>query len=164
MKEASAAAQLMARRLLDRKRAESGSREPADIGAHLALRAIQKLGLHLSKLVGDAGFQVLLARALALAKAENHWLESVRVSAEGHLEGYEETIDLHTPESAEQGSEALLAHLIGLLQTFIGEDLTARMLADVWPNAAQSTQPPHKTLNTSDAHNMPKSMSEVTST
>jgi hypothetical protein len=37
---------------------------------------------------------------------------------------------------AVQGGTALIAQLLGLLVTFIGEALTLRLVQNVWPNAA----------------------------
>src|SRR5689334_13217300 len=88
MKQAVPAAQDLARQLLGMQAPE---RQPAPPQIDAALDAIEKLRLHLSKLVGVAGFHALLARALALAKAEVPWLDAVQVSAEGVLEGFTET-------------------------------------------------------------------------
>ncbi|MEQ1887378.1 MAG: hypothetical protein ABL967_20100, partial [Bryobacteraceae bacterium] len=69
----------------------------------------------------------------ALASAENPWLNSVQVKADGSFEGFE---DLATRVSADEfleGCVALLAQLLGLLAAFIGEDLTLRLLREVWP-------------------------------
>ena len=86
----------------------------------------EKLRLPLSTLVGTVGFRSLLMRALTLAKREASILEGVQVKDDGSLEGL-------TGETMEAG-EVLIAHLIGLLETFIGEALTLRLLHDVWPD------------------------------
>jgi len=65
-------------------------------------------------------------RALTLAKREASILDGVQVKEDGSLEGL-------TGEAMEQG-EVLVAHLIGLLETFIGEALTLRLLHDAWPD------------------------------
>jgi len=39
-------------------------------------------------------------------------------------------------EQARDGGAILIAHLIGLLLTFIGEGLTFRLVQDVWPESA----------------------------
>jgi hypothetical protein len=86
----------------------------------------EKLRYPLSTLVGTLGFRSLLMRALTLAKREASILDGVQVKDDGSLEGL-------TGETMEAG-EVLIAHLIGLLETFIGEDLTLRLLDEVWPD------------------------------
>jgi hypothetical protein len=133
MEQTTSAVRDLARRLLAR---EAGESEPAGTRGQAALRASEKLRAHLSKLVGVAGFQALLARALALAKAEVAWLDAVRVQPDGSLEGFGETARKQDAHEARKGEVALLAQLLGLLVTFIGEALTLRLLQDVWPDAS----------------------------
>jgi hypothetical protein len=91
-----------------------------------ALIVSEKLRHPLSTLVGTTGFRSLLTRALTLAKREAPILDGVQVKDDGSLEGL-------TGETME-GGEVLIAQLIGLLETFVGEALTLRLLHDVWPD------------------------------
>jgi hypothetical protein len=86
----------------------------------------EKLRHPLSRLAGTAGFRSLLMRALTLAKREAPGLEGVQVKEDGSLEGL-------NGEDTEAGA-VLIAYLVGLLETFIGESLTLRMLNDIWPS------------------------------
>lgn len=92
-----------------------------------------KLRSPLSTLAGVAGFSSLLARALALSKQDipssSSALNALHVKPDGYLELDEELGDDH----AEAGV-TLIARLIGLLFTFIGEALTLRLMHDVWPD------------------------------
>ena len=88
-------------------------------------RVCEKLRRPLTQLVGTAGVSSLLQRALTLAKREAPALHGVQVLAEGRLAGLE--------EEAAGASCVLIAHLIQLLMTFIGEGLTFRLLHDIWP-------------------------------
>ncbi len=92
-----------------------------------AERVSDKLRTHLSRRIGQEGFRTLLARALALTKTLFPTLHAVRIEENGSLVGL--PIDAESSEAA----VALLACLVGLLVTFIGEDLTLRMLGAVWP-------------------------------
>jgi hypothetical protein len=87
-------------------------------------------------LVGVAGFRSLMSRAVAMAKAEVPSLAAVQVRADGSLEG----LDGAGPDQiAGAGSEAgvvIVAQLLGLLVTFIGEPLTLRLVRDAWPDAS----------------------------
>jgi hypothetical protein len=93
----------------------------------------EKLRPHLMTLVGHAGFHALLTRALALGSAEIAWLRAVQVKEDCLLAGPEK---LHTPlESDElfEGQVVLAAQLLGLLVAFIGENLTFRLVREIWP-------------------------------
>ena len=90
-----------------------------------ALRSVcDKLGRPLTTLAGAAGFRSLLTRALTLAKQECPVLGALEVQADGSLGGLD-------GEAAQSGA-VLIAHLLGLMITFIGESLTLRLLHDVW--------------------------------
>src|SRR5512145_1864285 len=94
-----------------------------------------KLRRHLSVLAGVAGFRSLLSRALALARAEVPWLDAVRIRDDGSVDwpGADES-QQDTEETAD-GEVALVAQLLGLLVTFIGEALTLLLVREVWPEA-----------------------------
>ena len=93
----------------------------------------EKLRPHLATLMGNVGFRALLSRALALANAEVPWLRAVCVKADGSFEGLDELgahVDL---DEIFEGRVVLLAQLLGLLVAFIGEELTLRLVLEVWP-------------------------------
>lgn len=88
---------------------------------------------HLAALMGKVGFRALLSRALALAGAEVPWLVALHVEADGRLSGLDKAGAGLGPEEELAGKVVLLAQLLGLLVAFIGEDLTLRLVRDVWP-------------------------------
>jgi hypothetical protein len=100
-----------------------------------AVRVLEELRVRLSKLMGVVGFSSLLSRSLALAKAEVSSLEAVQVRADGTLEGFNEDGQHQDAETAANRGVVLVAHLLGLLVTFIGAPLTLRLLRDAWPEA-----------------------------
>ena len=130
MNQATPAIRDLARLLLNLEAMEN---EQGKLGAHATASAIAKLRWHLTKLVGLTGFEALLARALALAKKEVRWFEALHVKADATLEGFQEVSQQQSAEAIVEGSVALLGQLLGLLVTFIGEDLTLRLVRDVWP-------------------------------
>ena len=69
-------------------------------------------------------------RSLTLARREAPALSAVQVNPDGSLEGLE--------GEAAQVNVVLVAHLLGLLTTFIGETLTMQLLHGVWPDFAGS--------------------------
>jgi len=92
-----------------------------------------KLRPHLATLMGNGGFQALLSRALVLTNGEISWLRDIQVNADGTLEGLEAIHGRLDPAQFLEGRVVLLAHLLGLLVSFIGPDLTARIVGDIWP-------------------------------
>jgi hypothetical protein len=93
----------------------------------------EKLRPHLAALLGNAGFRALLSRALALANTDIPWLRAVHVKADGSFEGLDELEAQVDPEEIFEGCVVLLAQLLGLLVAFIGENLTLRLVREVWP-------------------------------
>jgi hypothetical protein len=108
------------------RRLLAASPTASDPQTHEAVRVFETLRTHLTRLVGADGFASLLRRALAVASAEIPALAGVKLSLDGHLEGMEAI----SPDS----TAALAAHLLGLLETFIGEGLTLRLVREAWPD------------------------------
>jgi hypothetical protein len=100
------------------------------------IRVYEKLRRSLCTLAGVAGFHSLASRALTLAKAEAPSLSAMQVTADGSLQLLGETESQSDKHQAGEGGVILLAQLLGLLHTFIGEALTLRLVQDAWPNAA----------------------------
>jgi hypothetical protein len=96
----------------------------------------EKLRLPLAKLAGVAGFRSLLSRAVALAKSEDPSLVAVRVGADGSLEGLDAPGQDQGTGAGGAAGVVVVAQLLGLLVTFIGEPLTLRLVRDAWPNAS----------------------------
>lgn len=97
---------------------------------------LTKAEAKLGRLIGPAGFDVLLARSLTLAARERPALANVSTSTGGRLEGLPET-----KHELEECTAALLSHLCELLMKFIGEDLATRVFRDVWPPATDDGEP-----------------------
>ncbi len=122
----------LAQRLLAYEAVAGENSEPAESAA---FRVFAKLRLALITLAGLAGFRSLLSRALTLARADAPDLSAVEVAADGSLKGLDELAS-QAQEETQEGGVVLLTQLIGLLLTFIGNDLTLRLVQDVWPEAA----------------------------
>ena len=114
---------------------EAGKVRPGEAPS-AAFRVCDKLRQPLSRLAGIAGFRSLLSRALALASSEVRWLNAVHINAEGYLEGLDEAQSRLSRDEGAKGEIVLVAHLIGLLATFIGEELMLRLVQEAWPDAA----------------------------
>jgi hypothetical protein len=95
------------------------------------VRVYERLRRQLGAPVGVEGFQALASRALALAKSESPRLSSVQVTANGSLRGLgevESQTDLN--ENGEAGI-ILIAQLLALFLTFLGEATTLRLIEDL---------------------------------
>lgn len=86
----------------------------------------EKLRRPLTTLAGTAGFTSVLSRALTLAQREAPALRVAQVRPDGSMEG----LSGNTSEA----QSILVAYLLNLLLTFIGEALTMRLLSDIWPD------------------------------
>ena len=117
----------LARQLLAASQAASGAHVDA------VVLVSEKLRLTLTKFAGADGFGSLLRRALVLASADVPSLQSVKVGADGRLEGFEQ---LAADAAGAEAAVAITAHLLGLLVTFIGEPLTLRLVGEAWPDTA----------------------------
>ena len=127
-------AQDLARRLLAHEAGNGG--QDVEALADAAERAGDKLRLHLSKIIGQAGFQALLARALTLATAEFPWLAAGGAAErDGSLKNLRAAAEGRELAQAGAGFVAVLGHILGLLVVFIGGDLTGRLVRQVWPEA-----------------------------
>lgn len=100
---------------------------------HEAVRVCEKLQISLTRFAGSDGFKSLLRRALALARADVPALQTVKIKPDGSLDGCEAL----AVDSANGGPEAavgIIAHLLGLLVTFIGQPLTMALVREAWPD------------------------------
>ena len=110
----------------------SGAKTPA------AFHVCEMLRPHLAGLMGKAGFSALLARALALAVAEVPELRAVQVREDGSMAGWDAPEAVAEPEKLAEGGVVLVAQLLGLLDAFIGQNLTLRIMREVWPKLSLS--------------------------
>jgi hypothetical protein len=98
---------------------------------HVAERIMKRLYQGLWKLIGPGGFDVMLARSLALARRSHPVLAGVDAGPGGELQGLDDSA-LDRAALAD-GAAEVVARFIELLVTLIGEELAMRLLRDVWP-------------------------------
>jgi hypothetical protein len=109
-----------------------------------AERACRKFGNRLALLVTPAGAEALLSRATHLARTNFPSFDQQRTArtVEALTERLRQTSNgVHT-DQVDEGMSAVFASLIALVMSFVGEDLTWRMLREVWPElpVIQSTR------------------------
>ena len=112
---------------------ETGGNESSAAKSTAAFPVCEKLRPHLVTLMGNTGFCALLSRALARAEADVPSLRAMQVKADGSLAGLDKLGVQANPEELAKGSVVLVAQLLGQLAAFIGEDLTLRLVREVWP-------------------------------
>lgn len=125
----------LARRLLA---AEAAGRPTTDAPEHEAVLVCERLRVSLTRFAGGDGFAALIRRAIALARVEVPSLEHITVNPDNSIEGFED-LPSGAASSGEDGTDeaaALIAHLLGLLVTFIGEPLTLQLVRESWPVAS----------------------------
>jgi hypothetical protein len=103
-----------------------------------AFYVCEKLRPYLVTLMGSTGFHALLSRALAVANADDARLRTVHVEADGSLRGFEVAADA---EEMAEVSVVLVSQLLGLLVGFVGENLTVRMVRELWPKVPLTDVP-----------------------
>jgi hypothetical protein len=102
------------------------------------VRVYERLRRQLGSSMGVDGFQMLASRALALAKSQSHRLSAVQITANGGLRGLGE-VESQTDEDGEAGI-ILIAQLLGLFLTFLGEATTLRLIEDLRLQVDVSTE------------------------
>jgi hypothetical protein len=99
--------------------------EPATV------RVYERLRRQLGAPVGIDSFQALASRALALAKSEFPRLSAVQITADGDLHGLGEVESQTGLDEEGEGGILLIAHLLKLFLTFLGEATTLRLIEDL---------------------------------
>ena len=105
--------------------------------AAAARRAYDELARVVAPLIGQGGVDALTGRALHLAQREYPWLVDTREAeqAERLFAQVIACLEQQDPAVGIEGAGAVFALFTGLLVTFIGEPLTARLLRKAWPDA-----------------------------
>lgn len=115
----------------------AGASADASAGVNVATQVVDELRLRLVKLAGIDGFRSLLARALVMARKEAPSLCDVQVRDDGTLQGFDvEHLHQANAETSAEAGAILVAHLLDLLITFIGEPLTLQLVRDAWIDAS----------------------------
>ena len=99
--------------------------EPATV------RVYDRLRRQFSAPMGANAFQALASRALTLAKSEARRLSAVQITANGSLRGLGEVESQRDPDEDGEVGVILIAQLLGLFVTFLGEATTLRLIEDL---------------------------------
>jgi hypothetical protein len=111
----------------------------------------ERLRRQLGAPVGVDGFQALASRALALARSESPRLNTVQVTANGGLRGLAEVESQTDPDEDGEAGIILIAQLLGMFLTFLGEATTLRLIEDLRLQADIGTQPAPSIADTTNS-------------
>lgn len=114
-------------------------RHGAADAAGAAERTMARIYLHLGKLIGATGYDVMLARALVLARRTSPVLANVVAGPGGRLRGLTAALAEANDADARKAAFTLVAHFIELLAILVGDELAIRLLRDAWPDLAGGT-------------------------
>ena len=113
------------------------SQTASDPHIHDVVVVTERLRISLTKFAGVDGFASLLRRALMLASADVPALQSVKIGADGRLEGLEQlAADTGAGVAVDKAGVAITAQLLDLLVTFIGQPLTLTLVREAWPGTS----------------------------
>ena len=115
----------------------AGSAAGAGAPAAAAQRAYDDLARVSAPLIGQVGVDALTGRTLYLVQRKYPWLVHTRAPDQwkGPFAQIIFCLERQDPAVAIEAAGAVFATLTGLLGTFIGEPLTARLLRQAWPDA-----------------------------
>ena len=133
MTEAEPAQHVLARWLLTAEMRDAAGPEVLNDAVE---RVCQKLSRRLAAIITVVGYRALVGRALHLARADFPLLNMVRVAStdDSCFEGLAQHLPDTDFDAMQDALTAVLASIITLLDTFIGEDLVLRLLGDIWPD------------------------------
>jgi hypothetical protein len=100
--------------------------------AAVSARLLDRMSQRLSEVIGRAGVEALLLRAVKLRKADFPFLD------ERTSDSLRACLQEQPPAVIREVSVALFATVAGLLATVIGERLAWGLLRDVWPETLRS--------------------------
>jgi hypothetical protein len=109
----------------------------SELLADRAARAFDRLAKHLSRLLGQAGVQMLFARSVVIASAQLPWLRvapSGTEQRENAALALRPVLENQAPEVIAKAFVEILSTFVGLLKRLIGDGLVDSLLDEVWPS------------------------------
>jgi hypothetical protein len=112
----------------------------ADPGDVLGLgdRVVARLDGALGRLVGTAGLDALVSRAIVLARRSCPALAGVVAVPGGRIGGFRESLAGQDRAAIESAAETLVSHFVELLVVFIGEDVGMRLVGAALPGGSDA--------------------------
>ncbi|HEY3446543.1 MAG TPA: hypothetical protein VGK67_09260 [Myxococcales bacterium] len=95
-------------------------------------RLISRLGSAVAKQLGAHGFDLLVGRSIELTRARHPWLGAYEHPRGGVSMSGGAVPPGQDPAEAQAALAEVVARFVWLLESFLGEDLTRRMLSETW--------------------------------
>jgi hypothetical protein len=111
----------------------SQASDPGEAGP-AAAHVLERLDTVLWRLAGQVGSRSLMQRALSLARSEAPSLMSLHIPAVGPFTSAGWQLSHAGSFDARNDQVVLVAHVLELLQTFIGARLTLQLVKEAWPD------------------------------
>ena len=112
--------------------AQGRERAPLD-AVDTALLAYANMRSRLAKFLGPSGFDALMARSLAISAAIRPEFSGLRLDSDGTVQGLRDFAEGLAVADVLDGLEFVVSQMVYLVSTFIGEDLTERLIGDSRP-------------------------------
>jgi hypothetical protein len=116
-------------------------------GCNAIIHVSDKLRTNLAAILGVAGFRALLHRALILTSAENKAMENTSVHHDGTLAGFEDFAARSTQKQIYAIGEVLISRLLVLMELFLGQALTRKLLEEIWSTPSSKSIFPKTNLS-----------------
>jgi hypothetical protein len=113
---------------------EVGSSSDAAAVALAARRLCERFAQQLTPIIGDAGVAAICSRSLHLAQRQFPSLPLIPAHGDGPFARVQESLQRLEPGVASDAAIAVLTTASNLLDSFIGEGLTTRLLRGAWPD------------------------------
>jgi hypothetical protein len=114
---------------------EMGSSTDAPAIALAARRLCERFAQQLTPIIGEAGVSAICSRSLHLAQRRFPLLATTPAHGDGAFARVEESLRGLEPGTASDAAIAVLTTASSLLDSFIGEGLTTRLLRGAWPDS-----------------------------
>ena len=112
---------------------EVGNGRDAPAIAVAARRLCERFAQQLIPIIGQAGVAAICSRSLHLVQRQFPSIASITTQGDGPFAGVQMTLQELDPSMAADTAVALLTTASQLLDSFIGEGLTTRLLRGAWP-------------------------------
>jgi hypothetical protein len=115
--------------------ATAGRSAPEDV-ANAIETTFKQLEKVVSSMVGEIGFRALMVRALHLTRAASpkHRQLPSEHAVSFPSEGWKGSVEQTGASAAIESAAGLFENVLSLLGSFIGEDLTFRLIRRAWPD------------------------------
>jgi len=111
-----------------------GESRTSDAIAAGAASACEKLCRHLARIVGETGVRALFDRSVTMSRSEFLWLPIAEgTSFAARWNELATALARQPPAAALEAATRVVATLIGLVGRFVGDNLTLRLLQELWP-------------------------------